>query len=198
MKLTDYDFQLPERLIARFPQEKRDEARLLIVDRNKQDYFESTFKHLADFFQEGDCLVLNNTRVIPARLYGKSLTTNREHEVLLINAMTNNEWRVLIKKIKYCQEKDRLIFKNGVSAEISKKLSGGIAYLAFDQELTQGILDEIGEIALPPYILKFREQTKQDKESYQTVYSQEEGSVAAPTAGLHFTDSVFEQLKKKA
>lgn len=205
MKLVEYDFDLPERLIARFPNEKRDESRLLIVDRNKNTFEESQFKNLIKILQKDDCLVLNDTKVFPARLYGTSVPTGRKHEFLLINSLGNRQWKVLIKKSKNLNEKDQFLFHNELKGKITKKLSEGISYITFNKILTDVILDEIGEMALPPYIVKLRRHIENDKITYQTVYSNASqfnnesinGSIAAPTAGLHFTKMLLNQLKKK-
>ncbi len=205
MKLTDYDFQLPEELIAQYPCEKRDESRLLVVNRQRQDFTETQFKNIGDYLDEGDCLVLNNTRVFPARLYGNSLSTGKKHEVVLVNYENNKEWKVMIRGSKRCKVNDRFQFMGDIEGRLIKKLPEGLNIMAFSEELSYQKLMEIGEMALPPYIIKLREPVAKDKETYQTVYSKDikadsiphEGSIAAPTAGLHFTQPLLDSLKKK-
>ncbi|GMT50181.1 MAG: hypothetical protein IEMM0008_1720 [bacterium] len=205
MKLTDYDFQLPEELIAQYPREKRDESRLLVVNRQRRDFTETRFKNIGDYLDEGDCLVLNNTRVFPARLYGTSLSTGKKHEVVLVNYQENKEWKVMIRGSKRCKVHDRFQFMGNIEGELIKKLPEGLNIIAFNEELSYQKLMEIGEMALPPYIIKLRKPIAKDKETYQTVYSTyikadsvpSKGSIAAPTAGLHFTRSLLDSLKKK-
>jgi len=205
MKISDYDFQLSDDLIARYPSEKRDESKLLVVDRKSESFTDAKFKDIINFIDAGDCLVLNDTSVFPARLYGKSSITGRKHEFLLLNYLGNREWTVLINKSKKCKIEENFLFDDNLEGKIIKKLLDGVNQVKFNDDLTLHKLERIAQMALPPYILKLREYTNNDKNTYQTVYHSSfkqtnelnEGSIAAPTAGLHFTNFLLEQLKKK-
>jgi len=205
MKLSDYDFHLPEELIARYPNEIRDKSRLLIVDRITEELTDTVFEEIPSYLNPGDCLVLNDSRVYPARIYGESTRTKRQHEFVLVNHLGENRWRVLVNKSKSCRVGDSFLFGEEIEASILEKHSGGVHIVRFDREMTYGRLMSLGEMALPPYILKLRGHRDMDKETYQTVYCRDispelipdAGSIAAPTAGLHFTPSLIERLKKK-
>ncbi len=184
-------------LFARFPKETRDKSRLLLVDRADNSYKESIFHNLLDYLNPGDCLVLNDTRVYSARLYGISNRTKKKHEFLLLEDFANSGWKALINKYKYCKENDLFSFSLGIEGKIIKKSSNGIVYVCFNRKITYELLDSIGEVPLPPYIMKLRGFVDKDRETYQTVYAKVSGSVASPTAGLHFTPSLLGDIKKK-
>ena len=195
MKLSDFYYDLPPELIAQYPSEKRDESRLLVLDRKTGNIEHRIFKNIIEYLNPGDCLVINETRVIPARLYGKREVGEGIVEILLLKDLGNKKWEVLVKPGKKCKIGTRIIFGEGkLIAEVKEILEDGnrIVELQYDGILNE-ILDEIGVMPLPPYI---HEKLK-EKERYQTVYSKIEGSSAAPTAGLHFTPELLKQIEDK-
>ena len=173
MKVTDFNYNLPEELIAQVPIEKRDESRLMVLDREKKTIEHKVFKDILDYLKPGDCLVRNNTKVIPARLYGVKEETGANVEFLLLHRVEGDIWEVMVRP--------------------GKKLMPGAKVSFGDGILKAEILDKIGLMPLPPYI---KERLK-EKDRYQTVYAKYEGSAAAPTAGLHFTDELLEKIKEK-
>lgn len=195
MNINDFDYNLPERLIAQTPLADRTASRLLVVNRNAGALEHRHFTDIVDLIQPGDCLVLNNTRVIPARLLGHRETTGGAAELLLLRQMENDIWETLVRPGKKCREGDRLVFGDGrLKAEIIKVKNDGNRLVHFEyQGIFNEILSELGEMPLPPYI----KEKLTDPERYQTVYSKVEGSAAAPTAGLHFTQPLLETLEKK-
>lgn len=195
MNINDFDYNLPERLIAQTPLADRTASRLLVVNRNAGALEHRHFTDIVDLIQPGDCLVLNNTRVIPARLLGHRETTGGAAELLLLRQMENDIWETLVRPGKKCREGDRLVFGDGrLKAEIIKVKNDGNRLVHFEyQGIFNEILSELGEMPLPPYI----KEKLTDPERYQTVYSKVEGSAAAPTAGLHFTQPLLETLGKK-
>lgn len=205
MKIQDYDFELPERLIAKYPEEQRDQSRLLVVNKNNGTYKENKFSDIENYFNEGDCLVLNESPVFPARIYGESMRRNSIHEFVLVDYLGDKKWKVLINKSRKCKVGDQFKYLNKMKAVILEKQDGGVHIIEFDKDLNVKTLYDIGQMALPPYILKLREHIEEDKHTYQTVYHKKldsntiptEGSVAAPTAGLHFTEKLLDNLKKK-
>lgn len=205
MKLEDFDFELPERLIAKYPEDQRDQSRLLHVRKKEKDFKEYKFSDIENLLNEGDCLVLNESPVFPARIYGFSKRREVEHEFVLVEYAGDKRWKVLINKSRRCKIGDIFSFANIVEAEILEKEDNGVHLIEFNQELTLETLYNIGQMALPPYILKLREHLESDKKTYQTVYHKKmneksipiNGSVAAPTAGLHFTEDLLNKLKKK-
>ena len=194
MKLTDFNYELPERLIAQVPIEKRDESRLMVLDRNKQTIEHKVFKDIIDYLQPGDCLVRNNTKVLPARLYGKK-ETGAHVEFLLLNRIEGDIWECIVRPGNKLHVGAKVCFGDGLlNAEILDTMPGGTRKVQFTyQGIFNEILDKIGLMPLPPYI---HEELKEN-DRYQTVYAKYEGSAAAPTAGLHFTDELFEKLKEK-
>ncbi|MBQ9267591.1 MAG: tRNA preQ1(34) S-adenosylmethionine ribosyltransferase-isomerase QueA [Clostridia bacterium] len=195
MKLSDFYYDLPPELIAQHPSEKRDESRLLVLDRKTGKVEHRVFKEIIEYLAPGDCLVINETRVIPARLYGKRETGEGVIEILLLKDLGDKRWEVLVKPGKKCKIGTRIVFGEGkLVAEVQEILEDGnrIVKLEYDGILNE-ILDEIGVMPLPPYI---HEKLK-EKERYQTVYSKIEGSSAAPTAGLHFTPELLKQIEDK-
>lgn len=195
MNVKEFNFDLPEHLIAQEPLKDRSASRLLVVNREKRNLAHKGFRDLIHHLQEGDCLVLNNTRVIPARLIGERKETGGKVEVLLLHRVNKDDWEVLVKPGKKAKVGARIVFGNGLlEAEVIDILKDGNRLIRFSYEgIFEEILDTLGSMPLPPYIkLKL-----EDKERYQTVYSKHNGSAAAPTAGLHFTEEYIEEIKKK-
>ena len=195
MKLSDFDYELPEELIAQTPIEKRDEARLMVLHRNDKTIEHKIFKDILDYLRPGDCLVRNNTKVIPARLYGIKEVTGAKVELLLLNRIEGDTWEVMVRPGKKLLPGARVDFGNGLlKAEIIDKMEGGNRKVKFEYNgIFNEILDQIGLMPLPPYIKEKLEK----KEMYQTVYAKYDGSAAAPTAGLHFTEELLNQIRAK-
>ena len=194
MKLSDFNYDLPEELIAQTPLEKRDESRLMVLDRKNQTIEHKTFKDIVDYLEPGDVLVRNNTKVIPARLYGKK-ETGANVEFLLLNNIEKYIWESIVRPGNKLHVGTKVIFGDGLlEATILEVMPGGTRKVEFKYKgIFNEILDKIGLMPLPPYI---HEELKQN-DRYQTVYAKYEGSAAAPTAGLHFTPELFEKLKQK-
>lgn len=195
MKTKDFDFYLPEELIAQDPLKDRTSSRLLVLDKKTGQREHKTFKDIIDYLSAGDCLILNNTKVIPARLIGEREHTRAQVELLLLRKKQDDIWETLAKPGKKAKPGERIIFGNGVLiAEILEILEEGNRLVKFYYNgIFEERLDELGQMPLPPYITH----PLQDKTRYQTVYAKEEGSAAAPTAGLHFTKELLEQIEKK-
>ena len=195
MKTDDFDFYLPEELIAQTPLEKRDSSRLLVLDKKTGDISHRHFTDIVDYLQKGDTLVLNDTKVIPARLYGVKEETNAAIEVLLLKDEGNNIWECLTRPAKRIKVGTVISFGNGkLKARCTSVLDEGIRKFKLEYKgILYEVLDELGEMPLPPYI---HEKLK-DKDRYQTVYAKNIGSAAAPTAGLHFTDDLLKKIKDK-
>lgn len=194
MDVKDFYYDLPEELIAQTPIEKRDESRLMILNRKNQTIEHKTFKDIIDYLKPGDVLVRNNTKVIPARLYGKK-ETGANIEFLLLNNIEGDVWESIVRPGNKLHIGTKVIFGNGLlEAEVLDIMEGGTRKVKFYYKgIFNEILDKIGLMPLPPYI---HEELKQ-KDRYQTVYAKYNGSAAAPTAGLHFTPELFEKLNKK-
>lgn len=193
---SDFYYDLPEELIAQTPAEKRDCSRLMIMNRNSGDITHGHFYDIADHLHEGDVLVLNRSRVIPARLYGKRIDTGADVEILLLKRLEGDVWESLVKPGKKCKVGTTIIFGDGLlRAYISAVTEEGNRILRFecDSRTVMDAIHEIGQMPLPPYITS----RASEKERYQTVYSKEEGSAAAPTAGLHFTEELLKKLTDK-
>lgn len=195
MKVKDFYFDLPKKLIAQHPLENRDESRLMVVNRNTGIICHKHFKNVIDYLEKGDCLVLNDTRVLPARLMGVKEGSGGKIEFLLLRRMEKDSWEVLVKPGKKAQIGNKFIFGNGeLKSEIMSIGEGGIRIAKFNFEgIFEEILDKLGQMPLPPYITEKLE----DQERYQTVYSKSVGSAAAPTAGLHFTEELLRKIKHK-
>lgn len=195
MKTDDFDFYLPEELIAQTPLEKRDESRLLVLDKQTGEIEHRHFTDIVDYVEEGDTLVLNDTKVMPARLYGVKEETLAVIEVLLLKDEGNNVWECLTKPAKRIKEGTVVSFGDGkLKARCTSVLDEGIRKFQLEYKgILYEILDELGEMPLPPYI---HEKLK-DKDRYQTVYAKNIGSAAAPTAGLHFTTDLLSKIKNK-
>lgn len=195
MKVSDFDFYLPEELIAQHPLEKRDESRLMVLDKKTGEIEHKKFYDIIDYLNKGDTLVLNNTRVMPARLIGEKENTGGKIEFLLLKRVEGDKWECLAKPGKSAREGRRFTFGNGLlKAEVIEVLENGNRIVKFYYEgIFEQVLDSLGEMPLPPYI----HEKLDDKERYQTVYSKEEGSAAAPTAGLHFTKELLKKIQDK-
>ena len=194
MELSEFNYELPEELIAQTPIEKRDESRLMILDKNTGKIEHKIFKDIIDYLEPGDCLVRNNTKVIPARLYGKK-ETGANVEFLLLNQIQGDIWEVIVRPGNKLHIGAKVFFGQGIlEAEILDVMPGGTRKVQFSyQGIFNEILDRIGLMPLPPYI---HEELK-EKDRYQTVYAKYEGSAAAPTAGLHFTPELLKSIEKK-
>ena len=194
VKLTEFNYELPEELIAQTPIEKRDESRLMILDRKKQTIEHKIFREVIDYLEPGDCLVRNNTKVLPARLYGKK-ETGAKVEFLLLNQIEKDIWECIVRPGNKLHVGAKVIFGEGIlEAEILETLPGGTRKVQFNYKgIFNEILDEIGLMPLPPYIHK----QLQNKDRYQTVYAKYQGSAAAPTAGLHFTEELLKKIEQK-
>ncbi len=195
MNINDFDYHLPEELIAQTPLTERTASRLLVVDKNAGALEHRHFSDISNYIKPGDCLVLNNTRVIPARLLGHRETSGGAAELLLLRQMEDDVWETLVRPGKKCRLGDRIVFGDGqLVAEIIKVKDDGNRLVKFHYEgIFNEILLSLGEMPLPPYI----KEKLQDPERYQTVYSKVEGSAAAPTAGLHFTKELLASLQEK-
>ena len=194
MKVSDFNYDLPEELIAQVPIEKRDESRLMILNRKDQTIEHKTFKDIIDYLEPGDCLVRNNTKVIPARIYGKK-ETGAKVEFLLLNNIEGDIWESIVRPGNKLHVGAKVIFGDGLlKAEIIETMPGGTRKVKFEYSgIFNEILDKIGLMPLPPYI---HEELK-EKDRYQTVYAKYDGSAAAPTAGLHFTPELLKKIEEK-
>ena len=194
MKVSEFNYNLPEELIAQVPLEKRDESRLMVLDREKQTIEHKTFKDIIDYLEPGDCLVRNNTKVIPARIYGKK-ETGAHVEFLLLNNIEGDIWESIVRPGNKLHVGTKVIFGDGLlTADILEIMPGGTRKVEFHYKgIFNEILDKIGLMPLPPYI---HEELK-DNDRYQTVYAKYEGSAAAPTAGLHFTPELLQKIQDK-
>lgn len=194
MRTEDFDYNLPEELIAQHPADKRDFSRLMVVDRKTGKREDKHFYDIIDYLNEGDLLVMNDTRVIPARLFGHREEKEEEIEVFLLENIEDDKWEVLVRPGKKMKIGTKCIFSDELSLEvIDIKEDGNRIVEFFYDGIFQEILDRLGNMPLPPYI---KEKLK-DKERYQTVYSKNPGSVAAPTAGLHFTKELLKKIEEK-
>ena len=195
MKTKDFDYALPEELIAQTPIERRDASRLLCLDKVTGEFSHHHFYELPDFLKPGDCLILNNSRVLPARLLGKRLPGGGACEVLLLIDRGEQTWECIVRPGKHLRAGARMSFGDGeLTAEVTQVLEGGNRMVRFSYEgIFLEVLEHLGKMPLPPYI---REEL-QDRERYQTVYSKVKGSAAAPTAGLHFTPELLGRIQEK-
>lgn len=194
MNVADFDYNLPEELIAQVPIKKRDESRLMVLNKEKQTIEHKTFKNIVNYLEEGDCLVINDTKVLPARLYGRK-ETGANVEFLLLNQKEDDIWECIVRPGNKLHVGAKVIFGDGILlGEVIETLEGGTRKVKFTyQGIFNEILDQIGLMPLPPYI---HEELK-EKNRYQTIYAKYQGSAAAPTAGLHFTEELLEELKQK-
>lgn len=195
MKRQDFYYELPEELIAQDPLEDRSSSRLLVLDKETGAFSHHVFKEITEYLHEGDCLVINDTKVIPARLIGSKVETNAKIEVLLLKRKENNVWETLVKPGKKAKVGAKISFGEGLlMGEVIDVVEEGNRLIKFDFDgIFEEILDQLGQMPLPPYITHQLE----DKNRYQTVYATHTGSAAAPTAGLHFTPELLEEIKAK-
>lgn len=203
LKTSDFNFVLPQELIAQHPSDKRDEARLMVIDRRSGEITHKIFKDVIDYLNPGDVLVINNSKVIPARIYGKKLRDGGEDganvEFVLLRQMELDTWEALVRPGRRLKPGTQVTFGDGMlMATIKEIVDDGNRIVKFDYDRASGrnlysILDEIGKMPLPPYITE----ELRDNSEYQTVYAKEEGSAAAPTAGLHFTDELLGRIRAK-
>ena len=195
MKTSDFYYDLPEELIAQDPLEDRSASRLMVLDKNTGKIQHHIFKEIVHYLNPGDCLVINDTKVIPARLYGAKVGTDAKIEVLLLKRKENNIWETLVKPGKKAKIGTRISFGDGLlMGEVVDIVEEGNRLIQFSYDgIFEEILDKLGQMPLPPYITH---QLK-DKNRYQTVYAKHDGSAAAPTAGLHFTPELLEEIKAK-
>jgi len=195
LQVTDFNYDLPKELIAQHPMEKRDECRLMVLDKETGAIEHKKFKDILDYFKKGDCLVLNDTRVLPARLMGVKEVSGGKMEFLLLKRIDKNKWETLVKPGKKAGIGTRFVFGNGeLKAQVISIEAEGNRIVEFEYEgIFEEVLDRLGQMPLPPYITEKLD----DKEQYQTVYSKEKGSAAAPTAGLHFTNELLEKIRTK-
>lgn len=194
MKTSEFYFDLPEELIAQEPLKDRSSSRLLVTDKNTESISHRHFRDIKEYLKAGDCLVINDTRVLPARLHGERVGTGAHIEVLLLVRKSIDTWEVLVRPGKKARPGDKISFGDGrLTAEVLETIEGGNRIIKFYYEgVFENILDELGEMPLPPYITHKLE----DKERYQTVYAKHDGSAAAPTAGLHFTPELLKEIEE--
>lgn len=196
MRIDEFDYHLPEELIAQRPSEKRDICRLMVLDMKEKTVDHKHFYDILDYLGEGDCLVLNNSKVLPARLFGEKVGTGAKVEFLLIKRLEGDKWETMVRPGRRLKPGDSVSFGENFVAHILDYGEDGTRIVEFEYEgIFMERLEELGKMPLPPYIE--RESTLEDKDMYQTVYCKEEGSVAAPTAGLHFTEELLEQAQAK-
>jgi S-adenosylmethionine:tRNA ribosyltransferase-isomerase len=194
-KLTtsDFTFDLPESQIAQTPIVNREQSKLMILDKNKETIEHKKFYNILEYLNEGDCLVMNNSRVLPARMFGTK-TTGAVIEILLLKRQTLDRWECLVKPGKRAKPGTVIKFSDKLQGEVIEDLEDGVKLLEFKYEgVFESIIEELGEMPLPPYI----KEKLEDQERYQTVYAEVTGSAAAPTAGLHFTEELMEKIKEK-
>ncbi|OQX95941.1 tRNA preQ1(34) S-adenosylmethionine ribosyltransferase-isomerase QueA [candidate division KSB1 bacterium 4572_119] len=196
MKLSNLKYNLPEELIAEYPAEKRDQSKLMVLDRKTESIEKKIFADIVDYFKKGDCLVINETRVFPARLMATKDKTDAQVEIFLLRELEHGLWEVLVKPARKVRVGNRLTITKDVYCDvIDNTVSGGRVVRFFYEGNFFDIVEKIGKSPLPPYIK--RESEDLDKDRYQTVYAKTRGAVAAPTAGLHFTPKILEKIKKK-
>ncbi len=200
MQVTDFDYELPKELIAQYPSQKRDEARLLVVNREKNTIEHKTFYDIVDYLEPGDCLVMNDSKVIPARLLGHKAETGGNVEFLLTKLVEGDVWEAMVRPGRKLKPGAEVVFSEEAGHRLTARVlsfgEDGTRHVAFSYDGSfHDRLEETGHIPLPPYINRPDESL--DRRMYQTVYSREEGSVAAPTAGLHFTEDLLDRIRKK-
>lgn len=195
MDVKDFDYELPEELIAQDPLEDRSSSRLMVLDKETGEIQHHVFKEIINYLNPGDCLVINNTKVIPARLFGVKEGTQAKIEILLLKRRENDIWETLVKPGKKAKPGTKIIFGEGLlTGEVIDVVEEGNRLIQFHYDgIFEEILDQLGQMPLPPYITH----QLQDKNRYQTVYAKYDGSAAAPTAGLHFTPELLEAIKEK-
>ena len=196
-KLSDFRYQLPKRFIAQKPTPKRENAKMMVLNREDRTITHKKFVNIVDYFQKNDLLIINNTKVFPARLFATKDRTDAKVEIFLLRELGDRLWEVLVKPARKVRIGNKLILSKDLFCDvIDNTVSGGrVVRFEYGEENFDKILNTIGHPPLPPYIK--RDATKKDRERYQTVYAEKRGAVAAPTAGLHFTDKILKQLRKK-
>ena len=194
MKTSDFYYDLPQELIAQTPLQNRQKSRMLVLDRSKEEVEHKIFENIIDYIEPGDTLVMNDTRVIPARLFGHRVGKEEKIEILLLKQLEGDRWQTLVKPGKKCKIGETIEFDESLKLEVVDILEDGQRVIEFKYDgIFNEILDKLGTMPLPPYITEKLE----DQDRYQTVYSKNKGSAAAPTAGLHFTKEVLKQLEDK-
>ncbi len=189
----DFNYELPEELIAQSPVENRDHSRLMAVNRKNGEITDTYFHCIIDYLKPGDLLVMNNTKVLPARIFGRKKETGGRVELLLLKRLDDNRWETMVKPGKKAKPGAVIVFDRGLEGKIEQTIDGGLRVIRFDYEgVFEEILDAIGTMPLPPYI----HETLKDQSRYQTVYAEVEGSAAAPTAGLHFTPELLNKIEE--
>jgi S-adenosylmethionine:tRNA ribosyltransferase-isomerase len=199
MHLSDFDYDLPPELIAQQPLAERGASRMLVVDRSTQTWSDSQFKLFPEYLRANDALVLNNTRVFPARLKGERSTSGSAVELLLIREVEPNVWEALARPARRLRQGSRIVFGGSrLQAEVLELLDNGMRLFKFESsEILDCVIDDLGKTPLPPYIKRDTGVEANDKERYQTVYASQRGAIAAPTAGLHFTPDVLADVKAR-
>ncbi|MDD5766664.1 MAG: tRNA preQ1(34) S-adenosylmethionine ribosyltransferase-isomerase QueA [Candidatus Marinimicrobia bacterium] len=198
MRLSDFDYAFPKELIANFPIKERDHSKLMVINRKDESITHKHFYDIADYMNPGDLLIVNETRVYPARLWAVKDRTDAKVEVFLLRELENSLWEVMVKPARKVRIGNKLTIADGVQCDvIDNTVSGGrvVRFNGIPQETLYKLIDEIGQSPLPPYI--DREPTDEDKIKYQTVYAKRRGAVAAPTAGLHFTEALLQKIRDK-
>jgi len=196
MKLSDFKYKINEKLIAQYPLEKRDESRLMTVNKEDNSIKIEFFKDILNYMNAGDCLVVNETKVFPARLKGIKEKTDAEVEIFLLRELENNLWEVLVKPARKVRIGNKLIVNEGVTCDVIDNTVSGGRVVRFNYEGNfLELIDKIGKSPLPPYIK--RDPMPEDKEWYQTIFAEVKGAVAAPTAGLHFSEKIVKEVMKK-
>ncbi len=196
-RLSEFELEIPEKLIAQHPTKTRDACKLMVVNKETGDIEHKIFSDIADYFNKGDVLVLNNTKVFPARLYANKDKSTAKVEVFLLRELENDLWEAMVKPARKVRIGNKLVFDKNISCDvIDNTVSGGrVLRFEYDTDSLYPFIDKKGLSPLPPYIK--RESTPSDKNNYQTIYASERGSVAAPTAGLHFSDKLIKKIEKK-
>jgi S-adenosylmethionine:tRNA ribosyltransferase-isomerase len=197
MKLSEIQFDVPKKLVAQYPVDVRDESKLMVVNRKDSTLEDKIFKDIVDYFKEGDALVVNETKVFPARIFGVKDKTDAKVELLLLRQLASTMWEVLVKPARKVRVGNRIQITDDLGCDVIDNTTSGGRVVRFDYngEDFFNLIGKVGKSPLPPYIK--REAEELDKEKYQTVYAQKIGAVAAPTAGLHFTEELLEKLKAK-
>jgi len=196
MRISDFDYELPEELIAQEPLAERDASRMLIVDRKTQSWSDARFSALPTMLRASDALILNNTRVFPARLQGTRVPSGGAIELLPLRRIEPNIWETLTRPARRLQKGSRIAFSSSsLQAEVVESLDKGVRLIRFESDRPfDEVIEELGDTPLPPYIKRDQHSARDDRERYQTIYASERGAIAAPTAGLHFTESVLNEL----
>lgn len=196
MKLSDFKYDLPDKMIAQYPTDKRGTSKLMVLDRGTEEIKHENFTNITDYIKKGDALVINETKVFPARLTGFKEKTNAQVEVLLLRQLEDTMWEVLVKPARKVRIGNRLIIADKIGCDVIDNTISGGRVVKFDDNGNNffDLVNEVGDSPLPPYISRPTESI--DKERYQTVYAKKTGAVAAPTAGLHFTDDIMKNLEE--